>query len=229
MSLGTIERVRIAAHAVSGSCKRKRNSNTIQMNPPARDHSDAAPPEQQATSFARCLGEAGVSRALAFLNNRTDHRYTGVYQFDRRLLKCLVLFDRENADSTTVADEILENTYCGLIHEFSTAFTTNDSLADERLSEHPARDVVRSFHGVPLVDLADRCVGALCHWDVRPRTLPAREMQLLFAVAPIVAHRLLHVRSSRQSVLTPQHADVPTPVEKPSARRSFFRLPRLPS
>ena len=145
--------------------------------------------------FARVLDELGIHRAIGVINLRTWHRYTGVYEFRRRVLRCVALFDKENLSIQWAPDELLHTTYCAIIARYSTAFTTGDARYDERLAHHPARDQVRAFHGVPLRDNADRCIGTLCHWDPQPRALPQREMRLLVNVAPIVTRSLLQLPS----------------------------------
>lgn len=144
--------------------------------------------------FARVFEQLGMHRALGVLNLRTWHRYTGVYEFRHRTLKCVALFDKDDLSIYWAPEESLQSTYCAIIARYSTAFTTGDALTDKRLAHHPARGHVRAFHGVPLLDAAQRCFGAICHWDYEPRALDTREMRLLVTVAPIVARSLLQSR-----------------------------------
>ena len=147
--------------------------------------------------FARILRELGMHRALGFLNLRTWHRFTGVYRFHHGHLRCVSLFDRENLAVKGAPDEPLTSTFAAIVARFSTSFTTPDSLDDPRLGDHGARWHVRAFHAVPLTDYTERSFGALVHWDVEPQTLAAREMRLLYMVAPHVSRSLLETKANR--------------------------------
>jgi hypothetical protein len=148
-------------------------------------------------NFARILKELGMHRALGFLNLRTWHRYTGVYRFHHGQLRCVSLFDRENLGVKGAPDEQLTSTLASIVARFSTSFATPDSLDDPRLGDHGARSHVRAFHAVPLTNVAERCFGALVHWDTEPQTLSQREMRLLFMVAPHVSRALLEKERPR--------------------------------
>jgi hypothetical protein len=148
-------------------------------------------------NFARILKELGMHRALGYLNLRTWHRYTGVYRFHHSHLRCVSLFDRENLSVKGAPDEPLTSTFAVIVAKFSTSFTTMDSLDDPRLGDHGGRWHVRAFHAVPLTNYAERCFGALVHWDTEPQTLPQREMRLLAMVAPHVSRSLLETDRPR--------------------------------
>ena len=140
--------------------------------------------------FASVLNGAGLHAALAFLNARTRHRYTGVYRFDPPLLRNVCLFDRENPPLTLGGDVPMAETYCSLVGERGAPFDTPDAAADDRLVRHAARATVRAYCGVPLRGADGRCIGALCHHDLRPRLTPDREIPLMERAAALIAARI---------------------------------------
>lgn len=136
--------------------------------------------------FAALLELEGLHGALAFLNGRTRLRFTGVYRFDPPMLRGVCLFDRENPAVKLGGDLPMNGTPCSLVREWATPFATDDAPRDPRLVDHPARELVVSYAGVPLMADAANCFGTLCHFDPRPRVAPLREMPLLERVAPVV-------------------------------------------
>lgn len=146
------------------------------------------------THVSRVLQDLGMHRAVGVLNLRTWHRYSGVFEFRGRFLRCVTMFDKADLSVYWAPDEMLASTYCGIIARYSTIFATSDSYLDHRLKHHPARDYVRAFHGVPLLDYAHRCIGAVCHWDPKPRELDPREMKLMVGIAPVLSRTLQGTR-----------------------------------
>jgi hypothetical protein len=138
-------------------------------------------------SFRRELQTSGLYGALAFLNARTQFRFTGLYAFHDQTVRCVSVCDREDPQVRTARDERLVDTYCWFLATSASPFVTQYALADARLIDHPAQKSVVAFHGVPLVDSAGTCIGAVCHWDVRPRVAPPEEVSLLYEAAHVLA------------------------------------------
>ena len=135
----------------------------------------------------RLLAERGMHAALQFLNGRTRHRFTGVYRSDPPVLRSIALFDRENPTLHLSGDiNPLRETYCSITAGTGEPFATPDAARDHRLTEHPARGTVLSYCGVPLLLDDGRPYGTLCHFDLRPRIVPAGEVPLLVRVAPLI-------------------------------------------
>lgn len=132
----------------------------------------------------------GLRDALAYLNSRTRHRYTGVYRFAPPMLRNVALFDRENPSLTTGCDVPMEETYCSIVGARTAPYAMEDARNEEDLVMHPARLSVVSYCGVPLFGDDGTCIGTLCHFDDRPRLIPFDELPLLMeaarAVAPLV-------------------------------------------
>ena len=143
------------------------------------------------TQCAAELQRSGVLAALAFLNERTRFRYTGVYHADPPVLRNVQLFDRENPHLNLSGAVVqLGETYCGITRETNAPVTIADSLQDPRLRAHAARESVLSYVGVPIRLNNGRPWGTLCHFDVRPRLLAPAELHILEAAAPLFARWL---------------------------------------
>lgn len=136
------------------------------------------------------IDSEGVHAALAFLNSRSPHRFTGVYRLDPPTLRNVRLYDRENPELEMGADTPLRETYCFITGSTAAPFYTADARADARLGDHPARDSVLSYCGVPLLDESGAAVGTLCHFDLAPRPIPTREIAVLSAAAPRILDAL---------------------------------------
>jgi GAF domain-containing protein len=163
-----------------------------------REGSPASDRQASAREFAAILAERGLHAALAFLNSRTRHRFTGVYKFDAPLLRNLCMFDRENPALKVGSDSPMEETYCSITGGGRAPFAIEDSRADTRVKTHAARDNVISYCGVPLLSEDGKAHGTLCHFDLRPRLIPSTEIPLMESVAPLVLGAI-----SRSSA--PQH------------------------
>jgi GAF domain-containing protein len=144
--------------------------------------------------FKSALTGGGVHGALRFLNGRTTYRFTGAYRFDPPLLRNVVLFDRENPDLQVSGDAPLRETYCSIVGETRAVFFTADAGRDEGLLGHPARESVLSYCGVLLQSSSVPSFGTLCHFDLTPRPVLQDEVQVLEAVAPLLAERLVRER-----------------------------------
>jgi hypothetical protein len=139
-------------------------------------------------AFEFTLDEAGIHAALAVLNARTTHRFTGVYGLEPPMLRSVRLYDRENPQLQVGADAPLHETYCSITGATAAPFAAADTGADERLTEHPARETTLSYCGVPLLDEAGAALGTLCHFDLVPQPVP--EAAVLEAAAPLLLRAL---------------------------------------
>jgi signal transduction histidine kinase/DNA-binding NarL/FixJ family response regulator len=140
--------------------------------------------------FERILNGAGIHDALRFLNSRTPHRFTGIYRFDPPTLRNVALLDTDDVGKTSGDDALIEETYCSIVGAFERPFATADTLQDERLRAHPARESVRSYCGVLLRRPDGSAFGTLCHFDLAPRDVPVAEMPLLEAAAVLIMRRM---------------------------------------
>ncbi|MCY7377975.1 MAG: GAF domain-containing protein [Gemmatimonadaceae bacterium] len=139
-------------------------------------------------AFEQRLKNDGILGALAFLNDRTRFRFTGLYRLAPPALHNVSLFDRENPTlNVSGAVCALEESYCSIIWTSGDPLVIADSRGDARVVQHSRRDAIQSYAGVPVRPPGGRLVGSLCHFDGRPRLLPASELAVLTSVAPLLA------------------------------------------
>lgn len=67
-------------------------------------HEQEAPMLLETSRFASQLQQHGVHAALRYLNDRTPHRYTGIFRFNGDVLRSEALFDRYHPSEQKGAD-----------------------------------------------------------------------------------------------------------------------------
>lgn len=140
--------------------------------------------ERVPARFASLLAAGNVRAVLARLNARTRYRFTGLYRVEPPLLRSVELFDRENPSLRLAGDiNTLEDTCCAIVAHSEEPFATADARADRRVTGPAARSAVISYVGVPVHTPDGDLWGTLCHFDVRPRLIPRRELPVLAWVA----------------------------------------------
>ena len=163
-----------------------RERSTRDAEVPRKPRGGIAEAVRLAAKLRAVLGTSGLHHALAHLNQRTRFRYTGLYRTEPPVLRNLQLFDRENPTLLVDGGQlVLRDSYCGIVFRCNTPFSTADSMADARLSSHPAREWMVSYAGVPIRTRGGEVWGTLCHWDVRPRLVPPTELSMLESVVPL--------------------------------------------
>jgi CheY-like chemotaxis protein len=136
------------------------------------------------------LEKKGVLEALRRLNERTSHRYTGVYRFDGTTLRSVYLVDRLDPLATCGDDAPLDATYSSRVAAQRMTFTTADASIDPRLADHPGGGM-RAYCGTLLRNPDGTPFGTVCHFDSAPREIHPDEIALLERVAPWIAARVL--------------------------------------
>jgi len=197
--LGEVPAVAITGHAYEADRQRAEGAGfavhvTKPYDPEALIHlvgklgSNKAPENSPAQhDFVKVLRERGLHRALEFLNEQTAHRFTGVYRFDGAMLRSVALFDRLNPEAPRGDDAPMRETYCSIVGTSRQSFVTEDTEADARLLEHPARLTVRSYGGALLRNADATPFGSLCHFDLVPQPATDDALRLLELVAPYVS------------------------------------------
>lgn len=79
--------------------------------------------------------------------------------------------------------------YCVFVRDSGAQFETQDSLHDDRVRNHPKRQVVQSYCGVPLLDFDGKMFGTICHFDLRPRGIADDNVELMEAMARLLKER----------------------------------------
>lgn len=133
--------------------------------------------------FSEILGRSGARDALAFVLGLSDYRCIGIFRFQDGRANAALHYDREQPQQLRAQEVPDSATYCCFVRDTRGLFATADALADPRLATHPARDTVRSYCGVPILDPEGGLLGTLCHYDMVPRDPAQLDLELLVQVA----------------------------------------------
>ena len=147
--------------------------------------------------FRSIFDRKGLHAALAYLNARTRHRFTGVYRFEPPMLRSVCLYDRENPALHVGSDAKMSETYCSIVGAETEWFATANADADTRVNEHPARVNFQAYCGAPVVDGGGACVGTLCHFDQRPRLIPETEIPVMEQIGRLLAAMMARTEAVR--------------------------------
>lgn len=138
------------------------------------------------STFRQTLKKTGVRAALQYLNSISTHRFTALFRFEGNTLRNLHLIDRENPQIERCPDLPVLESYCIYVRNSAKPFLIEDSLQDERVEGHPKRQIVKSYCGVPLIDVDGTLFGTICHFDFKPIPFTQGEAFLLNEVAPFL-------------------------------------------
>jgi hypothetical protein len=131
------------------------------------------------------LSAGGLHEVLRFLNDRTPHRYTGVYRYDGDVLRNVCLFDRFEPQTLRGDDIALEDAYCSIVKKTGNVVEFSDARTDGRIPYKPQSPVI-SYCGVLLRDPDGKAFGALCHFDTAPCQPRIDDVPLLEAAGPLL-------------------------------------------
>ena len=145
----------------------------------------------------RSLAEGDLFAALATLNASVAYRFTGVYAFEKDLVKSLLMFDRKNPDLRVGADVPWKDSYCMLVAEDGDSYTIEDSLTDPRLIDHPKRNSIQCYCAVLLKKPNGEPLGTICHFDLNHiENSTSKALKDLLAIRPLVENFLSANRSN---------------------------------
>lgn len=162
--------------------------------PPATLLNDAGQVNDTAVAFSvftRLMATDGLRMALYALLRRTDYRYIGIFRFQAGMATSVVHVDREDLLATQAAEVPETATYCCHVRDSGNAFVTVDSMRDSRTAGHAAREVVRSYCGMPILTPEGELLGTLCHYDLVPRDPEQLDVELLLQVSSHLAQHHL--------------------------------------
>lgn len=118
------------------------------------------------------LDAGGIAAALKYLNHRIAYRFTAIYKFQGPMQRMVFFYDkldqpahRFNAIATAQS-----------LSRFITAsqpFGVTDAATDVFLKENGHCSEVTSFYGVSLSPADTTPTGSLCHFDLKPQSLPS--------------------------------------------------------
>jgi GAF domain-containing protein len=137
--------------------------------------------------FNKLQASDGIRPALYSLLRLTNYRYLSIFRFKDGKATSAVHVDRENL-ALLQADEVPDTaTYCCYVRDSHQTFVTADALTDARTRQHVAREVVRSYCGVPILTPEGELLGTLCHYDLVPRDPEQLDLDLLVRAASVLA------------------------------------------
>ncbi len=139
-------------------------------------------------NFSLALQQRGVRDALKVLVELTDYRFISIFRFSDGKAKSVVHVDRHDL-SQMQTDEVADTaTYCCYVRDTGGNFTTADALIDPRTADHPAREVVRAYCGIPVMTPEGELLGTLCHYDTEPRLAGQIDLELMLRVSSALAY-----------------------------------------
>ena len=137
------------------------------------------------TQVSEALRAGGLHAALAVLNARTVHRFTGIFRYDGDTLRNVALFDRFVPDVRHGADAPMVASYCAIVPRVGKSLEVNDGRSDTRFAWMQDNPVVY-YCGVLVCDPAGTAIGTLCHYDLQRCETRSSELPLMGAVAPLL-------------------------------------------
>lgn len=148
------------------------------------------PPREEIAVLRDTLVVDDLFAALRSLNHTTDYRFTGIYLFEGKWVKSLLLFDRECPNVQIGHDVLWDDSYCRMTATGAGLCEITDSRTDARLTTHAAREAVQCYCAVSLCSPDGTPLGSLCHYDVRPRQTAAQTFAALKEMRPRVQELL---------------------------------------
>ncbi len=139
----------------------------------------------QLAHLTETLRTGDLHAALALLNARTVHRFTGVYRYDGDTLRNVALFDRFAPDSKHGGDAPMVATYCAIVPSVGDSLEVTDGRSDSRFPWMQDNPVVY-YCGVQIRDHAGAPIGTLCHYDLQRCEMPSSELPLMGVLAPLL-------------------------------------------
>ncbi|MBC5992781.1 hypothetical protein [Pontibacter cellulosilyticus] len=137
--------------------------------------------KEEIEEFKAVLNSFGVHSALKFLNNRTPHRYTGLYRYDGDTLRNIALYDSYDQELQKGDDAPMNATYCSLLQKEQKLEIT-DASEDIRVKNKIITPVT-SYCGVLIRDSDGEPFGTLCHFDLKRCQERISDFPLLEAAA----------------------------------------------
>lgn len=145
--------------------------------------------ESQITEFATLVQQHGVHAALAYLNRRTPHRYTGLFRFEGEVLHNEVLVDGNQPLVRQGDDMPMAATFCSLVGRQQAPLEILDAATDPQFSGLIDTPVV-SYCGVLIRDAQGQPYGTLCHYDMQRCQERTTDQPLLAAAAELLYQQL---------------------------------------
>ncbi|MET0328763.1 MAG: GAF domain-containing protein [Luteimonas sp.] len=142
-----------------------------------------------------------VREALQLLNLQSRLRFTALYRLGPTHAQNFIMVDRDDARAPLMDDIPHDATYCQLVEAMKAELVIPDALSEPGLADHPSRELVQAYCGVPLLDESGNVFGTLCQFDLLPSEIDATTLELMHEVAGALGPRALvdaHLRHLQQ-------------------------------
>lgn len=129
--------------------------------------------------------QSELRSAVAKLNAQSGCRYTSILRFaENHTLVSIWTHDREapDADAFPVGLPVAAS-YCVLIQRDGALCKIENAPLDVRVTDHPKRDELACYVGVPIWTGGGQLFGSLCSYDREPRLVSDEVLQLHQQVA----------------------------------------------
>lgn len=156
------------------------------MNTAMRRNAGESPSDiPDLVEFRARLIEGGRRAGVGFLNQRTPHRFTGIFQFAGAMLKNIELVDRWDLTVRGCDDVPIAGAYCAHLQRTGEALVVENGRLDARVP-WMRNSHVASYCGVVIERPGGQPWGALCHFDLSPCESNRNEVALLAAAARLL-------------------------------------------
>jgi GAF domain-containing protein len=132
--------------------------------------------------FNDVLETSGVRAAFAYLVGLTDYRFISLYRFKDQKSIAVLYYDREHPTEPATTETDADTTYCWFVRDQKQIFSTVNAASDPQLQDHPKREIIAAYCGLPIFDERGDVLGTLCHYDPCPRDPAQLDMHLLMQV-----------------------------------------------
>lgn len=136
--------------------------------------------QEEVAAWVKDLHVFGVHEIIKRLNNRTPHRFTGIYRYDGAVLRNEYLYDRFNPSVKHGDDIPMKDAYCSVVKIIGTIESWN---APHEPCLHDIKSPVVSYCGVLIRNEVGEPFGTLCHYDFLPCEQRISDRQFLEALA----------------------------------------------
>ena len=137
--------------------------------------------------FSATLAASNVRHALAYLLSLTTYRFIAIFTFQNGLAHAAIYYDKENPQDEYTQQVIDSSTYCCYVRDSQGVFMTANAMLDARTTDHPKRESLPAYCGIPILDAEGVILGTLCHYDVVPRDPEQVDLPLMLSVASALA------------------------------------------
>lgn len=153
------------------------------MNTAKRGNAGESPSDiPDMLEFRSRLVAGGRRGGVELLNQRTPHRFTGIFQFAGATLRNIELVDKWDLTVRDCGDVPIAGAYCAHLQRTGEALDVGDGRIDPRVPWMRNSDVA-SYCGVVIARPNGQAWGALCHFDLSPCQSNRNEVARLAAAA----------------------------------------------